>query len=126
MIVVTSFSLSCLATSVTQPSPKDSQAIMVTGRAPSIDHMRHLDRAGIGRRHDADEEIRRHFQHRARLLDGALELRLAALARCERPRNASLRAWRVQPGRLAQGPDEKCGTAGRTPGIAFVMIYPSR
>src|SRR5262249_26965321 len=39
LIVATSFSLSCLATSVTQPSPKDSHAIMVTGRAPSIDHI---------------------------------------------------------------------------------------
>jgi hypothetical protein len=37
-----------------------------------------------------------------------------------------LRAVKVQPGRLAQGPDEKCGTAGRTPGIEFAMIYPSR
>jgi hypothetical protein len=27
-----------LTTSVTQPSPNDSQASMVTGRAPSIDH----------------------------------------------------------------------------------------
>jgi hypothetical protein len=27
---------------------------------------------------------------------------------------------------LAQGPDEKCGTRGRTEGIAVVMIYPSR
>src|ERR1043165_7917345 len=34
--VVTSLSLSCLATSVTQPSPKDSHAIIVTGRGPSI------------------------------------------------------------------------------------------
>ena len=36
---VTSFSLSCLATSVTQPSPNDSHESMVTGRAPSIDHI---------------------------------------------------------------------------------------
>src|SRR5215213_6757224 len=35
----TSFSLSCLATSVTQPSPNDSQAIIVTGLGPSIDHI---------------------------------------------------------------------------------------
>ena len=33
-----SFSLSCLTTSVTQPSPKLSQASTSTGRAPSIDH----------------------------------------------------------------------------------------
>ena len=34
----TSLSLSSLTTSVTQPSPNDSQASMVTGRAPSSDH----------------------------------------------------------------------------------------
>jgi hypothetical protein len=27
---------------------------------------------------------------------------------------------------LAQGPEEKCGTAGRTPGLAWLMVYPSR
>jgi hypothetical protein len=35
---VTSLSLSCFSTSVIQPSPNDSQASIVTGRAPSIDH----------------------------------------------------------------------------------------
>src|SRR5664279_5871643 len=35
---VTSLSLSCFSTSVTQPSPKDSQVSMVTGLAPSSDH----------------------------------------------------------------------------------------
>jgi hypothetical protein len=48
------------------------------------------------------------------------------LARCERASAASVRAWRDQPGRLAQGPDEKCGIAGRTPGFVAVIIYPSR
>src|SRR6185295_14373597 len=37
--ILTSLSLSSLATSLTQPSPKDSQASMVTGRAPSSDHI---------------------------------------------------------------------------------------
>ena len=50
-----------------------------------------------------------------------LSLALPILARCERPRAASVRAWRLQPGRLAQGPDEKCGFAGRMPGFALVM-----
>jgi len=27
---------------------------------------------------------------------------------------------------LAQGPDEKCGTDGRTAGMPMVMVYPSR
>src|SRR5206468_8694685 len=39
LMTATSLSLSCLATSVTQPSPKDSHASMVTGRGPSIDHI---------------------------------------------------------------------------------------
>ena len=41
--------------------------------------------------------------------------------RCERPRTAPLRACGVQPGRLAHGPDEKCGTFGRTAGFAMVI-----
>jgi hypothetical protein len=32
----------------------------------------------------------------------------------------------VQPGRLAQGPEEKCGTDGFEPGFATVIVYPSR
>src|SRR4029078_7863085 len=50
-----------------------------------------------------------------------LSFALPALARCERPRNASVRACRLQPGRLAQGPDEKCGVTGRTPGLVVVI-----
>jgi hypothetical protein len=37
-----------------------------------------------------------------------------------------LRFWGFQPGRLAQGPEEKCGTLGREAGFATVIIYPSR
>src|SRR5215467_9601391 len=56
-----------------------------------------------------------------------LSFALPALDRCERPRNASVRAWRLQPGRLAQGPDEKCGVAGRTPGlVAVISTLPDR
>src|SRR5262249_35240012 len=50
-----------------------------------------------------------------------LSFALPILARCERPSAASVSAWRLQPGRLAQGPDEKCGVAGRTAGIGLVM-----
>src|SRR5262245_9177566 len=53
-----------------------------------------------------------------------LSFALPSLARCERPRAASVRAWRLQPGRLAQGPDEKCGVTGRTPGFGIVMTLP--
>jgi hypothetical protein len=38
-----------------------------------------------------------------------------------------VRFCRLQPGRFAHGPDEKCGLAGRTPGfIAVIFVYPSR
>src|SRR5438045_4720491 len=47
---------------------------------------------------------------------------LPSLARCERPRNALSRAWRDQPGRLAQGPEEKSTLPGRLAGfVAAVM-----
>src|SRR6266550_7326908 len=53
----------------------------------------------------------------------SLSLALPGLERCDRPRQASLRASGVQPGRLAQGPDEKNGRAGRTAGRLPVMIH---
>src|SRR4029079_12728824 len=59
-----------------------------------------------------------------------LSFALPILDRCERPRTASVRVWRLQPGRLAQGPDEKCGMTGRTPGgllmaLSFQIESPS-
>src|SRR4051812_42292918 len=53
-----------------------------------------------------------------------LSLALPLFERCERPSTASVRPCRLQPGRLAQGPDEKCGTDGRTPGIAMLIHLP--
>jgi len=50
-----------------------------------------------------------------------LSLSLPILARCERPSGASERALRFQPGRLAQGPDEKFGTRGRVLGAVFAI-----
>src|SRR6266404_8521252 len=43
-------------------------------------------------------------------------LALPGLERCERAIQASPRADSAQPGRLAQGPDEKCATRGRSLG----------
>jgi hypothetical protein len=51
---------------------------------------------------------------------------LPTFERCERPSAASVSAERLHPGRLAQGPEEKCGTAGRIKGLAIAMIYSSR
>jgi hypothetical protein len=42
--------------------------------------------------------------------------------RCERPTSAAFSASADQPGRLAQGPEEKLGFAGRTAGFARVDI----
>src|SRR5688572_28316463 len=47
---------------------------------------------------------------------------LPSLARCERPRNALSRSSRDQPGRLAQGPEEKLRLTGRWAGLADVGI----
>ena len=55
----------------------------------------------------------------------SLRRALPSLARCERPRNALSSFARDQPGRLAQGPEEKCGLAGRLAGfVAVVMSLP--
>ena len=47
---------------------------------------------------------------------------LPALARCDRPSTAPDSAAGVQPGRLAQGPEEKHGFAGRRSGGAGLVI----
>src|SRR6185437_4021600 len=123
---VTSLSLSCFSTSVTQPSPNDSQVSIVTGRAPSSDHSA-ISTAPVS---DAGTMPMRYCAgtcstSRVRSM-ARLSFALPALERWERPRTASLRACAVQPGRLAQGPDEKCGTRGRIEGVVLIMIYPSR
>src|SRR4051794_15907941 len=42
---------------------------------------------------------------------------LPSLERCDRPRTAFWRFSGVQPGRLAQGPEENSGRAGRIAGL---------
>ena len=56
----------------------------------------------------------------------SLRRALPSLARCERPRNAFSRFWRDQPGRLAQGPEEKCvcRPLGRFGGGGHVSTLP--
>src|SRR5579871_2165468 len=58
----------------------------------------------------------------------SLSLALPGLERWERPTSALDRASGVQPGRLAQGPDEKKGRAGRTAGCftSVIEFIPSR
>ena len=43
---------------------------------------------------------------------------LAGLERCDRPTSAFFSTAGDQPGRLAQGPEEKLGFAGRNAGLA--------
>src|SRR5262249_32503114 len=58
----------------------------------------------------------------------SLSLALPGLERWERPTSAAFKASGVQPGRLAQGPDEKKGRAGRTAGCftSVIEFIPSR
>ena len=114
-------SFSCLTTSVTQSLPKLSKASSCTGRGPEHRPQRHLDGAGVGAGHDADQVVGRDLQHLAGLVDGVL-----AGAPCRAWSGASGRGPRlcrfsgVHPGRLAQGPDENSGRAGRMAGLAGV------
>src|SRR5882672_1114355 len=47
---------------------------------------------------------------------------LPSLDRWDRPTAASLRTSGVHPGRLAQGPDEKSGRAGRMFGFIYLSL----
>src|SRR6185503_12149538 len=47
---------------------------------------------------------------------------LPSFDRWDRPTAASLRASGVHPGRLAQGPDEKSGRAGRMFGFIYLSL----
>src|SRR5262245_15167967 len=52
----------------------------------------------------------------------SLRRALPSLARCERPRKACSRFCTDQPGRLAQGPEEKKGLTGRLAGLVVELI----
>ena len=74
-----SSSLSCLVTSVTQPSPKLSQASASTPRCAQHGPHGHLEGAGVGGGHDGAHVARRQAQQRLGLVDGELQARLAFL-----------------------------------------------
>ena len=100
--VRTSASFSCLTTSVTQPAPKTFPGDHVDAARAEQRPQRHLDRAGVGGRHDADAVVGRHLQHFAGEVDRLFELGLAdlgAVRAAERgmrraPRATSRDAWR--------------------------------
>jgi hypothetical protein len=87
---------------------------------------RHFDRAGVGRGNNADLVVSGNFKHFARQIDRELELGLADLRAMRTAEGGLIKILGVQPGRLAQGPEEKCGTDGFEPGFATVIVYPSR
>ena len=64
---------------------------------------RHFDRAGIGRRHDADLVIGRHFKHFARQFDRELELGLADLRAMRAAEGCVLEILGVPAGALGAG-----------------------
>ena len=107
-------SFSCLVASVTQPLPKLSQASRSTPRAPSSDHSA-ISTAPVSEAgHDADAVVVGDAED-ARGCGSitSASLALPGLARCERPSSAHrTSASTLQPGRLAQGPEEKLGLRG--------------
>src|SRR5690606_28333064 len=113
---------SCLTTSVTQPEPNDSHATTSTLRWPSSDHSA-ISTAPVS---DAGTMPMRQSAGTWRISRvrsiACCSLVLPTLARCERPSGASRSAPRDHPGRLAQGPEEKLGLAGRTSGLEMVVI----
>src|SRR5579872_6113159 len=107
-----SFSLSWFLQSPAQPLLKLSQARTSTPRSPRSDQsaisIAPVSEAGTMPSTYLDG-IPSTFLLRSMT---SASLLLPILARCDRPRAASLSTSRVQPGRLAQGPEEKQGLLG--------------
>src|SRR6185312_10606150 len=95
---------------------------MSTGRAPSIDHIA-ISTAPVS---DAGTIAILCVSGTPRIARvrsiASLSLALPGLARCERPRTAPSSALVVHPGRFLVGPEENRGSAGRTAGLAGVVI----
>ena len=90
---------------------------------------RHLHGAGVGGRNDGDAVVGGHAQDAPRLVDGASSgAPSPASSDAPRPTSAFFRISGDQPGRLAVGPVEKRGFAGRAAGFSIVAmaLYPSR
>ena len=75
------------------------------GDGPRTEHrpQRHLDRAGIGGRHDADAIIGGHFEHFARQIDRELELGLADLRAMRTAERCVLEILGIPSGALGAG-----------------------
>ena len=118
----TSPSFNCLTASVTHPEPKLSQASRSVPRSPSNDHMA-ISTAPVSEAGTMPIRYSTGTRRISRVRSIACaSLDLPVFARCERPSAASASACGVQPGRLAHGPDENRGLAGRRSGFAIVFI----
>jgi hypothetical protein len=115
-------SFSCLTTSVTQPCAEALPGDHVDAAFAEQRPQRHLDGAGVGGRNDADAVVGRDLENFAGQRDGLLELGLADLGAVRAAERRVRRASSDQPGRFAQGPEEKLGFAGRSPGLATIVI----
>src|SRR6056297_3596195 len=119
-VLTSASSLSCFTASVTQPAPKLSQAIIVQGRAPSIDHIA-ISTAPVSEAGTMPMRYSAGTPRIARVSSiAAFSLALPTAARCERPRAASDSLSSEKTGGLAQGPEEKRGLAGRADGLRTV------
>ena len=99
------------------------------GDRPGAEHRphRHFERAGVGPGDDADAVSVGQLEHLAHQVDAELQPLLAeaaAMRPAEHLRVSSLSG--LQPGGLAQGPDEKYGRAGRTWRLVNHSISPHR
>ncbi len=113
---------SCSTMSVTQSLEKLSQAATWTGLGPSIDHMA-ISTAPVSEAGTMPIRKSSGTSSTSRVaVDGFLQARLDGGARWLRPTRAPLRFSRDHPGRLAHGPDEKLGRAGRMAGFGVVFM----
>ena len=123
-----SASFNCFSTSVAQSLEKDSHTSTSTPRAPSMDHIA-ISTAPVS---DAGTIPSRQSAGMPRMdLESVMtsaSFALGVAARWLRPSSAPSKAASDQPGRLAQGPEEKRGLAGLIPGlVALAMMWlPSR
>ena len=115
-------SFSCLTTSDTQPSPKLSQAKISTPLRAQQRPQRHFNGTRVRRRHNADLVISGNVQNFACQVNGTLQAHLAFSRNGASGLSKHWKELGVQPGNLAQGPEENCALAGRNAGFESVMF----
>src|SRR5256885_1059891 len=124
-MTLTSSSLSC-ATSATQPSPKFSQDSMSTPRAPKSDHIA-ISIAPVSEPATMPTRQSAGMPRIARERSTTSTSRARPiLERWERPVSAASSTDGDHPGRLAHGPEEKQGLAGRRFGFIVPFLQNGR